>query len=95
MNGKDICESLGVSEETLECWAADAENDDWGDSGLWGPVIAIREPTSDERNAMNRAAVLRDRIDMIKKSTGKTDAEAKAEAESQLIVEAKEAVAAR
>ncbi|MCO6558678.1 MAG: hypothetical protein J6575_04500 [Bifidobacterium sp.] len=79
---EELYRKFGLTSEQVERWAEDADNDNWGDPSLWGPVIKVREPTAEEWEAIDRSIVLRDRIDAVKQATGKTEFEAKAEVES-------------
>ncbi|MDF7666212.1 hypothetical protein [Bifidobacterium sp. ESL0745] len=91
MEDKELCESLGITQETLDRWTYEAE--EGIDDGEWGPWIKIRDLTPEEEKALDRAIVLRDRIDALKEATGMSEAEA--ETKMDAIVKAEEAAAAK
>lgn len=101
MEDKELCESLGITQETLDRWIYEAE--EGIDDGGWGPWIKIRDLTPEEEKAFERAVVLRDRIDALKAATGMSEAEAetkmdaivKAEEAAKSKAEAKKTVASR
>ncbi|WEV72686.1 hypothetical protein [Bifidobacterium sp. ESL0790] len=91
MEDKELCESLGITRETLDRWTYEAE--EGIDDGKWGPTITVRDLTPEEQKALDRAIVLRDRIDALKEATGMSEAEA--ETKMDAIVKAEEAAAAK
>ncbi|WEV58733.1 hypothetical protein OZX67_08035 [Bifidobacterium sp. ESL0728] len=91
MEDKELCESLGITQETLDRWTYEAE--EGIDDGGWGPWIKVRDLTPEERKALDRDRVLRDRIDALKEATGMSEFEA--EAKMNAIVKAEEAAAAK
>ncbi|MDF7666213.1 hypothetical protein [Bifidobacterium sp. ESL0745] len=88
---EELYRKFGLTSEQVEQWVEDAENDNWGDPSLWGPVIKVREPTPEEREAIDRSVVLRDRIDALKAATGMSELEA--EIKMEAIVKAEEVAA--
>ncbi|WEV67131.1 hypothetical protein OZX72_07780 [Bifidobacterium sp. ESL0769] len=91
MEDKELCESLGITQETLDRWTYEAE--EGIDDGGWGPWIKIRDFTAEEQKALDCAIAFRDRIDKLKEATGMSETEA--EIKMDAIIKAEEAAAAK
>ncbi|WEV63777.1 hypothetical protein [Bifidobacterium sp. ESL0732] len=85
----ELYRMFGITAEQVEKWSEEADNDTLLDDGGWGPWIKIRDLTPEEQDSLDRAIVLRDRIDALKEETGMSELEA--EIKMEAIVKAEEA----